>query len=253
VSLVEGMPIAYGRIIADWQERHNMAKLAFNFNIKNDTVWYNIPYAAISRKSIPKTLAEKAKREHCGQKWVDFSNEDGAYGVTIVNEAKYGYDANNSTIRMSLLRSPTYPDPLADRGAHDIKYALVPHTGNWSDGHAPRSGHEYNYPLLPMITTSHAGDRPAAMSFFSVEPAGAVSLSVVKKAEDDGDVVIRLVELEGRDGVQAKVTLPFDAKSIAEVNLIEDPMPDAEPGTANGRTLIVPLDHHEIKTIKITK
>ncbi|HOO55794.1 MAG TPA: glycoside hydrolase family 38 C-terminal domain-containing protein [bacterium] len=250
VSLVEGMPFVYGRIVADWQERHNMAKLKFGFNFKNDEVWYNIPYAAISRKSVPVTLAEKAKTEHCGQKWVDYSEKDGSFGVTIVNEAKYGYDAKDNVIRMSLLRSPTSPDPLADRGSHDIKYALGPHKGDWRSGDAPKKGYEYNYPLIPLITTAHNGHHPSSLSFYSASPEN-VALTVVKKSEDDDNVVIRLVELEGRDGITATVNLPFAPASIEEVNLIEDKMDNGNPGSVSGKTLTVPLGRHEIKTIKL--
>jgi len=250
VSLINGMPMMYGRIEADWQERHRMAKLAFNFDIENDTVWYNIPYAAIPRKSIPETLAEKAKTEHCGQKWADFSEKDGSFGVTIVDNGKYGYDANHSRIRMSLLRAPTEPDPIADKGHHEIEYALAPHAGNWQDGHAPRAGYEFNYPLIPLITDIHEGSRPVSGGFFSVEPAGAVALTVVKKAEDDSSMVLRIVELEGRD-TTARIALPFEPSSVTEVNLIEDPMQDYDPIDIDGGSINVPMGHHEIKTLKL--
>ena len=151
-----------------------------------------------------------------------------------------------------MLRGPTSPDPLADRGAHDIRYALRPHAGDWRAGNAPRAGDEYNYKLIPLVTTPRAGSLPATHSFYSTEPEN-VTLATVKKAEDDDDVVIRLVETEGRDGTTAVVKLPFKPKSAVEVNLIEDVWPDGEPGTLDGDTLTVPMGRFEIKTIKLSR
>ncbi len=252
LSLIAGMPMLYERVDADWHEEHKMAKMKFNFSVKNDTVWYDIPYAAIPRKSIPVEPLDKTKTEHCGQKWADFSDASGDFGVTILNTAKYGYDATGSTIRLSLLRAPMYPDPYADRGQHEMEYAFMPHTGDWKDSHAPRAGYEFNYALIPVLVAAHEGKKPATFSYYSMEPKNAI-LSVVKKAEDDSSVVLRIFEAEGRDNTTATIDLPFTPKSISEINLIEDAMTDGNPGTIKGNTIVVPLKKFEIKTIKVKK
>ncbi|MFA6450161.1 MAG: glycoside hydrolase family 38 C-terminal domain-containing protein, partial [bacterium] len=252
LSVIEGMPMLYERIEADWHESHRMAKLKFNFAAKNDTVWYDIPYAAIPRKSIPVDPFDRAKTEHCGQKWADFSDASGDFGVTILNTAKYGYDAKESAIRMSLLRAPLYPDPYADRGLHEIEYAFEPHVGDWKSSDAPRKGSEFNYALLPLMAAAHEGKLPAAYSFYSAEPEN-VALAAVKKAEDDSNLVLRIVETEGKDSKNAVIKLPFTPKSISEINLIEDAMANGKPGTIKGNSIVVPLNKFEIKTIKLTK
>ncbi|HOO55278.1 MAG TPA: glycoside hydrolase family 38 C-terminal domain-containing protein [bacterium] len=250
ITLYNDWPMVDGSIRVNWQERNVIAKLAFNLNMMNETAWFEIPYAAIERPAIQKTPAEQAKWEVSAQKWVDYTDRSGKFGVSLLNSSKYGYDVKNNVLRMTLLRSPTAPDPLADRGKHYIPYALYPHSGDWRDADTPRKGYEFNYPLFSILTENHGGELPTSKSFYSCEPSNVI-LSVVKKAEKSEDLVIRVVELEGKDAT-AEITLPVTPKSVHEINLIEDDIENGSDVKIEGNRIIVDVKHFEIKTLKVS-
>ena len=126
-----------------------MLKVAFPVAVKDEKATYEIPFGSIERSTGSGDSWQKAKVEVPAQRWADLSQDD--YGVSLLNRAKYGHDIKGGTIRLSLLRSPKWPDPTADRGKHTIEYALYPHAGRWRDAGTFRRGAEYDAPLLPMI------------------------------------------------------------------------------------------------------
>lgn len=136
----------------DWQEKHVLVKAAFNFNWETDTVAYEIPCGVINRTTHPQTPEEKAKWEVPGFRWADFPKGDG-YGVTLLNDCKYGWDAKPNQLRLTLLRGTEWPDPGADVGYHEFTYAIYPHAGNWQEAQSVRKGYELNQPMLTAIAT----------------------------------------------------------------------------------------------------
>jgi alpha-mannosidase len=249
VSVYERYPIPTGLIDVDNNNHNVTVKLAFNLNMSNEDAWFEIPYAAISRKAIPKTQAEKAKYEVSAHKWVDYTNADGAAGFSLLNNSKYGFDVKENVLRMTLLRSPTYPDPMADIGKHSIEYAIYPHAGDWRAADTSRRAYEFNYRPYVLAPGKHAGTLPASKSWFRGAPDD-VALTVVKMGEDDG-VVIRFVETEGRTA-NAEIELPWAPVKIAETNLIEDEIAPAAQLSLNGNKITVPIGPFEIKTLKLT-
>jgi len=155
----------------NWQERQVLVKAAFPLNIEADYATYEIPCGAIKRPTQPTEPREQAKWEVSALRWADLSSsplkekaEEGAnlptlkgeleevsYGVSLLNDCKYGYDSQSNQLRITLLRSPNWPDPGADRGEHKFTYALYPHPGSWQSAHTVRRGYELNLPLQVMI------------------------------------------------------------------------------------------------------
>lgn len=249
VSLYEKHRLVHGRIDMDWRNHNITTKLAFNLNLLNDDAWFEIPYAAIPRKAIAKTKAEKAKFEVSAHKWVDYTDQDNSVGISLLNNSKYGFDVKHNVLRMTLLRSPITPDPEADIGKHSIEYALYTHPGDWRDSGVPRRGYEFNYTPHVISPGAHGGSLPATHSFFSAKP-GNVALTAVKMAEDGDGIIIRLVETDGRAGI-ATIRLPWAPKKVVETNLIEDELKDKPPIKPEGNTLSVPFGNFEIKTLKL--
>jgi alpha-mannosidase len=136
----------------DWQERHVLVKAAFPLALTADAATYEIPCGAIARPTQPQTPAETAKWEVPALHWADLSEND--YGVSLLNDCKYGYDAQPSQLRLTLLRGSTWPDPDADRGWHQFTYALYPHQGSWQSAQTVRRGYELNLPLQVMLLPS---------------------------------------------------------------------------------------------------
>ena len=143
----------------DWQETHVMVKVAFPLNLKSDKpeglasqrVTYEIPCGAIERPTKPDTEAEQAKWEVPALNWADLSDAAENYGVSLINDCKYGYDAKESQLRLTLLRAATWPDPQSDRGIHFFTYSIYPHSGSWQAAKTVQKGYELNTPLRAII------------------------------------------------------------------------------------------------------
>ena len=103
----------------DWQERHVLLKAAFPVDILSPVATYEIQWGNVERPTHRNTSWDWARFETCAQKWVDLS--EGDYGVSLLNDCKYGHDIKDNVIRISLLRSPSDPDPEADRGEHRLR------------------------------------------------------------------------------------------------------------------------------------
>jgi len=182
-------------------------------------------------------------------RWGDISNA--TQGFSLLNASKYGYDAKDNVIRLSLLRSPQMPAPdnhIADQGLHEFTYALYAHAGDWKSGGTMRQGYELNYPLIAAVEQAHRGTMPAKYSFARIEP-GNVILTVMKKAEDDNGIIFRFYEFEGKPA-QVKLTLPKAATSARETNLMEKHEKEIALG-AGGRELTVAAGPYEIKTVEV--
>ena len=152
-------------------------------------------------------------------------------------------------LRLSLLRSPTWPDPHADEGHHEFTYSILPHAGGWKDAGVVRQAYQLNYSLIAFQTQAHAGPLPAEQSFFSVDAPNVV-ITAIKKAEDDDGVIVRWYEWAGKQ-TNVRLSLPRTAASVSATNLLEQPE-ESLALDANGRQVAVPTKPYEIKTVKVT-
>jgi alpha-mannosidase len=234
---------------ADWHEKHILLKVAFPLSAHNEKATFEIPYGSIERPTTRKTPAEQAEFEVPALRWADIS--DTTHGFSLLNDCKYGYDAKGNVLRLSLLRSPEWPDPHADEGHHEFTYALYPHRRTWRDAQTVRRGYELNYGLFAIAATRHTGILPPEHSFVQIEQ-GNVMLTAVKKAEDDDDIVLRFYEWAGKE-TDVQLHLPEGAVSASEADLMEHPnmeRPNAALRLRNG-TVSVPTKPYEIKTVKV--
>ncbi len=122
-----------------------MLKVAFPVDILAPQATYEIQWGNVQRPTHRNTSWDWARFETCAHKWVDLS--EGNYGVSLLNDCKYGHDIRDNVMRMTLLRSTTMPDPMADFGEHDFKYSLYPHLGVWNE-ETQREAYLLNDPLL---------------------------------------------------------------------------------------------------------
>jgi len=178
-------------------------------------------------------------------RWADLG--DGAHGLSVINNSKYGYDAAGNVLRLTLLRSPKWPDPDADMGHHHFNFALYPHAGTWQQALTVRHGWEYNYPLTAVVTTAHPGSLPASHSFASVSPDNVV-LTAVKKAEDTNSLIFRAYEWAGNAST-VDFHVPPGATAATVTNMMETPEGNAL--TIAGDTIKAPIKPFEILTIRV--
>jgi alpha-mannosidase len=229
----------------DWHETHVLLKAAFPLAASGPFATYEIPYGTIDRATTRNNSWEKAQFEVPAMRWADLG--DGKHGLSLINNSKYGYDAAGNVLRLTLLRSPTWPDPEADRGHHHFHYALYPHAGTWKDAMTVRHGWEYNYPLMATVTTAHAGVLPAEHSFASVTPENVV-LTAMKKAEDAKGLILRAYEWAGKDAT-VEFHVPPGAKGATVTNMMETA--EGSPLEVSGDVVKTSIKPYEILTIRV--
>jgi alpha-mannosidase len=228
-------------LIIDWNGKNKMVKVAFPLNVQNDYATYEIPYGTIERPSLGE--------EQVAQKWVDISDEQ--YGVSVLNDSRYGYDVTKNTIRLSVLRSPDHPvESLDDKGIHQVKYALYPHKGNWREANVMQKGYEFNYPLIAINEGIHKGNLPAKHSFIEISPENLI-VTVLKKAEDSDDLIIRFFETAGNK-CTAKVKLSefIGIDAVHKTDLLENELEDIPK---DGQGFNVKIGKYSIESFKLIK
>jgi alpha-mannosidase len=218
-----------------------MIKASFPVSARNSKADFEIPYGFISRPT--------DGTEVPALRWIDLTDESGSFGLSLLNDSKYGFDVKGRTMRMSIIHGATSPDPEADRGEHELLYSLYPHAGSWQEAGTHRKGYEINNPLIARVGLIHPGNLPAAFSFIRVEP-GNVILSAVKKEAGyyDRAVILRVYETFGRP-TDLKIELPWSV-DVWETNLIERPLAKIDSGD---KMLNFRLTPFEVKTIKIVQ
>jgi alpha-mannosidase len=230
----------------DWHEDHVLLKAAFPLAHTGPKATFEIPYGAIERPTTRDNSWEKAKFEVPALRWADLG--DATAGVSILNDSKYGYDALGNTLRLTLLRSPTWPDADADRGLQHFTYEIYPHTGPWQTADTVHRGYELNTPLTAQQVFPHTGSLPPTHSFASVDEPNVI-LSAVKKAEDAHALIFRFYEAIGK-GTDAHLHIPPGALYAIETNLMETPLPNSPHLPLASDTITLPIKPWEIRTIE---
>jgi len=229
----------------DWHETHVLLKAAFPLAASSPQATYEIPFGSIERPTTRNNSWEAAKFEVPALRWADVG--DGLHGFSLINESKYGYDAKDNVLRLSLLRSPTWPDPEADRGHHQFAYSLYPHAGDWKQALTVRRGYEFNYQLRAQQVDAHDGALPAKHSFVGVIGDNVV-LTAVKKAEDGDALLLRIYEWAGKTA-NIRIQVPEGATSAALTNLMEKP--DGGILAVADHQIAVPVHPFEIVSVLV--
>jgi alpha-mannosidase len=229
----------------DWHETHVLLKAAFPLAATSNHATYEIPFGSIERATTRNNSWEQAQFEVPAQRWADLG--DGQHGFSLINESKFGYDDQGNVLRLTLLRSPVWPDPEADRGHHHFSYALYPHAGDWKQALTVRHGYEYNYKLQAMQLAAHAGTLPQEHSFAFVQPQNVV-LTAMKKAEDSDSLIFHAYEWAGKAS-SVTFTVPEGATGAVLTNLLEQPQ--GSPLTITGNQLTVPIRPFEILALRV--
>ncbi len=198
----------------EWHERHKFLKVEFPLAVRSQNATYEIQFGHLQRPTHFNTSWDMARFEVCAHKWADLSET--GFGVSLINDCKYGHAVHGNVMRLSLLRSPKMPDPNADMGQHTFRYALLPHAGTFQQAGVIDEAYRFNVPML--VSATQAG--PTEASFFSVDNP-AVMIDTVKKAEDSDAIIVRMYESHGSRGT-ARLSSSLPIKSAAQVNLLEE-------------------------------
>lgn len=229
----------------DWQDRHTFLKVAFPVDVFTPAATYEIQWGNTERPTHRNTSWDWARFETCAQKWVDLS--EGDYGVSLLNDCKYGHDIKDNVIRLSLLRGPGMPDPTADLGQHRFAYSLLPHRGRWNEA-TVAAAYALNDPLLArqVAGMGSAGAQTAQGSLVAVDAANVV-IETVKQAEDGNGVIVRLYESQRRRGT-ITLTAGFPLRAAWRVNLLEEAQAEL---VVTGDTVSYAIRPYEIATFRL--
>jgi len=217
IRLYRDVPVIEGELRLVWRERLCALKLAVPTGLVAAEATYEVPYGFARRPA--------NGEEQPGQQWADITGRlilaGGAarrYGVALANDCKYGYDALDAELRLTLVRSPAFAhhDPrqleegveyqFMDQGEHIVRYRLIPHADGWEEADVPRRAMELNVPPIWVNEYAHRGPLPATLSFLRAEPSN-IAATVCKRSEDGGGLIVRCVETCGR-GADARIIMP---------------------------------------------
>ena len=228
--LETGSPYLKIKTHIDWQETQVLLKSNFPFTIKSSQATYEIPFGAISRATNPQTEAEKAQWEVPALRWADLSNDD--FGISILTNCKHGFDAGPSHLRLTLLKSPIWPDPKSDNGDHIFTYAIYPHKPTWQKARTAQLARELNIPPIVYLSEEHLSESAftsQCQSFMSIQNRNII-LSTLKLSEnDDKTVILRCYEAYG-EAAKLKIDSSLniselESKGHSAVNLLEQQLP----------------------------
>ena len=227
----------------DWHEDHVLMKASFPVDIRNTYATYDIQFGNLNRPTHKNTSWDAAKFEVCAHKWADLSESN--YGVSILNDCKYGYSIEDNIMKISLLKAATYPNPEADRGINTFTYSLYPHKGDFRQGKTVREAYLLNMPLEAQKVSKTEGNIADCYSLISSNKENVI-IETVKKAEDSNDIIVRLYETYNQKS-KAEITVGFDFKKVYLCNLLENNIKEL---CHDGRKLSVSVKNFEIVTLK---
>jgi alpha-mannosidase len=224
-------PILQIKTSVDWQTRHVLIKANFPLNLTADKSTAEMACGAISRTTKPETEAEKAKWELPMHRWVDLTDNAGEYGVSLLNDCKYGYDAGTDYLRLTLLRGTEWPDPVADRGYHEFTYAIYPHAGSWQTAQTVRKGYELNSPLQifqlgsnDLAVSSDAQLSPIG-SLLNLQAENLILMAFKSSDNSAQPWVLRCYECHGVAG-EIELDGALGLEIDREINLFDEPQSD---------------------------
>ncbi len=223
----------------DWHEQNRLLKAAFPVAVRATEATYDIQYGNLKRPTHWNTSWDMARFETVGHQWADLSER--GYGVSILNDCKYGHDIKDNVIRLSLLRSSTDPDYLQDQGKHEFTYSLLPHQGDWVEGNTVQAAWDLNQPLV-------AAKGAAVKSAFSLFQMSAdnIMIDAIKKAEDSDQILVRVHEFTGSRST-VKMSSDLTITSWQECDLMERPIGE----TTEQGSIQFEIEPYEIKTFLV--
>jgi alpha-mannosidase len=226
----------------DWKEHQHLLKVHFPVDIHSDEATFDIQFGNLTRKVHSNTSWDEARFESCGQKWIDLS--EGHYGVSLLNDCKYGHSVKDGNMAITLIKSGIEPNPTTDQEEHYFTYAIYPHAETWRSAGTVNEAAKLNQAAYAVN-----GGVPGTVTSYAALDKNNVVLETIKQAEDGDGIILRIYECENAL-TKAHVSLGLGSKvtSIEECNLIEEKI-GSVPKTENG--FDISIKPYEIKTYRI--
>jgi alpha-mannosidase len=234
--------------VMDWKIKESNLKVRFPLTASNENATYNWDIGAIERPT-----AYDRQFEVASHQWIDLTDKSGAFGATILTDCKNASDkGDDKTISLTLVRTPggtSYPDQYTqDWGHHELIYGIAGHAGDWRQAQTDWQAQRLNQPLMAFESEKHAGALGKTFSMLKVN-SDRVRVLALKKAEDSGEVIVRLVELDGKQQPKVKISFAGAIASAREVNGNEEAV---GPATVTSGALVADLGPYQPRTFAVT-
>jgi alpha-mannosidase len=242
-----GKSVEFGNAI-DWNTKESNLKASFPLAASNQMATYNWDVGTIERPT-----AESKKFEVPSHQWIDLTDMSGEFGATILTDCKNGSDKpNDHTIRLTLIRTPGtrggYPDQgTQDIGHHEFVYGIAGHAAGWRQSQTDWQAQRLNDPLVAFETTRHAGTLGEEFSLLKVSNP-RIRVLALKKAEQGSEIIVRLVELDGKPQSNVRISFGTPVTAGREVNGQEQPVGSA---TVNGGALVTSFSAYQPRTFAV--
>jgi alpha-mannosidase len=233
----------------DWSTLYANLKATFPLSASNPLATYNWGLGTVQRPN-----ANERQFEVASHQWIDLTDQSGSYGTTILTDCKNGSDKpTDNTIRLTLLRSPgvdtNYTDQAnQDWGHHEFNFGIAGHQGGWREAQTDWQAYRLNVPLVAFTTPRHAGALGKQFSLINVDNQ-RIQVMALKKAESSDEVILRMVELDGKPAPEVRVTFAGPIAAAREVNGQELPV---GPATLNNGALVTSFTAYKPRTFALT-
>lgn len=224
----------------DWHEQNQLLKAAFPVAVRATEATYDIQFGNVKRPTHWNTSWDYARFESVGHQWADLSER--GYGVSLLNDCKYGYDIKDHVMRLSLIKSATNPDPMADQGEHRFTYALLPHKGDWASANTVQEAWSLNNPMRAAKGAYSSG---IGKSLIRTDKDN-IAVDAIKMAEDRSGFILRLHEYTGTRST-VKIQSDYALRSWQACDLMERPLGEE----SGGQDVILSFKPYEIHTLLV--
>lgn len=208
----------------DWHQNNQMLKASFDVDINTDKATYEIQFGTIERPTHKNTSWDAAKFEVCGHKYADIS--EGGYGVSLINDCKYGHDIHDGIMQLSLLKCGIHPSKRSDHGKHSFTYSICPHKGTLASSDTVEKAYFINYPMTALKASANESTLPNTYSAVTINESNVIC-ETVKEAEDSKDTIVRLYESKNIR-TRAIVSVGFKATKCYLCDLLENELEELE-------------------------
>src|SRR5437868_583842 len=232
----------------DWKTKEANLKATFPLSARNNLATYNWDIGTIQRPN-----EEERQFEVASHQWIDLTDHGGSYGVTVLTDCKNASDKpNDNTLRLTLIRTPGTRGGYADQGTqdlghHDIIFGFAGHSGDWRSGQTDWHAYRLNDPLVAFESTKHSGSLGKQFSLVKVNNS-RIRMLALKKAEQSDEMVVRIVEIDGKPANDVHVAFAAPILAAREVNAQEQPV---GPAQVQGGELVVAFSAYQPRSFAV--
>ncbi len=236
------------RNVIDWKTRNANLKASFPLAAANRLATYNWDIGTVQRPN-----AEERQFEVASHQWIDLTDQSGAFGVTVLTDCKNGSDKpDDKTLRLTLVRTPGtrggYVDQgTQDLGRHEILFGLAGHEKGWREGGTDWQAYRLNQPLIAFVSSKHSGTSGRSFSLLKINN-DRVRVLALKKAELTNELIVRVVEMDGKPAANVRLAFPARILAAREVNGQEQPV---GPAAIESGALVTSLAGYQPRTFAV--